>query len=295
MKLRKVILIAAAVLLCGCTQKPKEATPVSVLVPQGAPALAALELFDQEAVTVTTVSGSDPLSAELAKNDSGYDIVIAPLNLGAKLIEKGNTPFRLAAIITWGNLYIVGEDSYQNGEAFAAFGETAVPGKILTHYADVENVTYFNSVQDVQAQLLSGKVKAGLLAEPAVTATIAKAKEKGKAFTVLKDLQEASSEDGQKGYPQAAIFVKSGSEDAAQETLDTISAFLAKGTSDEERIKALIEKAGTDNLGIPSAETAIASWERQNLKYVNADEVQNDIAAFLELFNITFDAGMLME
>lgn len=291
-RLNKLLFITLLFGLCACTGNEKQTEPVSVLAPQGAPALATLSLSDQEAVTVDYVSGSDPLSAELIKSDSTYDVIIAPINLGTKLMEKGNTPYRLAAVITWGNLYIVGENSYQNGDAFAAFGETAVPGKILNHYADIKNVTYFSSVQDVQAQLLSGKVKAGLLAEPAATATIAKAKENGKTLAVLQDLQEKETLDGQRGYPQAAIFVKDSAK--AKTVLADIEQFLKEGCQNQDQVSTWIEAIGPEQLGIPNANIALSTWERQNLKYVDAKTVKNDIAEFLKLFNITFQENMLI-
>lgn len=287
----KLLFATLLLCLCACANDSKT-EPISILAPQGAPALATLPFADQETVSVDYVSGSDPLSAELIKNDSVYDVIIAPINLGTKLMEKNNTPYRLAAVITWGNLYIVGEADYQNGDAFAAFGEAAVPGKILTHYADVKEVTYFSSVQDVQTQLLSGKAKAGLLAEPAATATIAKAKEKGKTLTILQNLQEKETVDGQKGYPQAAIFVKD--REKTETVLKNIEQLLNETASNEEQISAWIEQIGVEQLGIPNAKIALSTWERQNLKYVDANTVKNDIAEFLKLFQIVFHDNMLI-
>lgn len=291
-RMSKLLVVALLFGLCACTGKEKQTKPVSILAPQGAPALATLPFCDQETVTTDYVSGSDPLSAELIKNDSTYDVIIAPINLGTKLMEKENTPYRLAAVITWGNLYIVGENSYQNGDAFAAFGEAAVPGTILNHYADIENVTYFSSVQDVQAQLLSGKVKAGLLAEPAATATIAKAKEKGMTLAVLQDLQEKDTPDGQKGYPQAAVFVKD--MDKTKAVLADIEQFLNEGYQNQDQVSTWIEAIGPEQLGIPNAKIALSTWDRQNLKYADARTVKNDIAEFLKLFKITFQENMLI-
>lgn len=291
-RLGNLLVACLLVTLCACTKTDKGQETISVLVPQGAPALATLSLSDKENVTVDTVSGSDPLSAELIKSDGNYDVIIAPINLGAKLIEKEATPYRLAAIITWGNLYVVGDADYKNGDSFAAFGENAVPGKILSTYANVDNVTYFSSVQDVQAQLLSGKVKAGLLAEPAATATIAKAKEKGINLSVLIDLQEKETADQQKGYPQAAIFVKD--KDKTASVMQDIENFLNEGCKDEQKVSVYIEKIGTDKLGIPNAKIVLASWQRQNLKFVKADAATNDIAEFLNLFKIVFDDAMLI-
>ena len=191
MKCKRLFAALLVCLLAGCHNGSKKPEKIQVLVPQGAPALSVLSLYNSAYGDVTSVAGSDVLSVELAKNDGEYDVIIAPINLGAKMIEADSSAYRLTAVITWGNLYIVATDTYQNGDPFAAFGENAVPGKILNSYGMHENVTYYNSVQDVQAQLLSGKVQAGLLAEPAVSATIAKAKEQGISLSIIKDLQEA--------------------------------------------------------------------------------------------------------
>lgn len=295
MKLSKVwtIACASALLLAGCAQAPKEPQKISLLAPQGAPALATLSIYNNEYADVTTVSGSDPLTAELAKEDSEYDVIIAPINLGAKMMENDNTSYRMDAVITWGNLYIVGTEEYQDGDEFAAFGENAVPGKILTKQGFTENVTYFSGVQDVQAQLLSGKFKAGLMAEPAATATISKAKEQDISLKVLKDLQEEETVNGQKGYPQAAIFVKKGSEAKAGDALAEIASFLNEGAKDTDKVISLIDAAGADTLGVPNANISVASWQRQNLKYVKAADVKEEITSFLALFNITFSDDML--
>lgn len=293
MKLKKIATaLVALALMAGCSQAPKEPEKINVLAPQGAPALATVSIYNNEYASVTTVSGSDPLTAELAKSDSAYDVIIAPINLGAKMIEGGNTDYRMAAVVTWGNLYIVGTAEYKEEEPFAAFGEKAVPGKILSKYG-YDNVTYFSSVQDVQAQLLSGKFQAGLMAEPAATATINKAKEQGITLKVLKDLQEETTASGLKGYPQAAIFVKASSAEKVDDALTKIETFLNEEASDQEALTTLIETAGVENLGVPNAKIAVASWERQNLHYVKANDAKTEIMEFLKLFNITFDDNML--
>ena len=71
-----------------------------------------------------TVAGSDALLAALSKKDSEYDAVVAPINVGATLIEKEKTDYVLDSVVTWGNLYIVGTDESALSEEgmFAAFG-----------------------------------------------------------------------------------------------------------------------------------------------------------------------------
>ncbi len=294
MKRKYVWLALALCLIVGCHKQTSEPQKIEMLVPQGAPALATLSVFNTDYANVTTVAGSDVITAELAKQD-GYDVIIAPINLGAKMLESESSVYRLKAVITWGNLYIVATDTYQNGDPFAAFGENAVPGKILNRAGLHESITYYNSVQDVQAQLLSGKAKAGLLAEPALSATLAKAKEQGIRLSIIRDIQNDENSGETKGYPQAAIFVKQGSETNSANAIAEIERFLREDVQNTERITTLITDAGVENLGVPSAQLAITSWERQNIRFVNAADVKDEIETFLSLFDIRFDESMLSE
>lgn len=72
-----------------------------------------------------------------------------------------------------------------------------------------------------------------------------------------------------------------------------VEAFLNE-SRDEAEMKTMMEKVGLENLGIPSAEVALATWERQNLHYVAAEDARDEITAFLKLFDITFDSDMLI-
>lgn len=294
MKFFKSIILIGVLILSGC-QNTQDQAPVNVLVPQGATAMALLPLYGTQ-TTVETVAGTDLISAELVKADSKYDIIVAPVNLGAKLLEKGNTDYYIDSILTWGNLYTVGNEA---GGTFAAFGEEAVPGKILSITMPGTEAVFYNSAQDVQAQLLSGKAAGGMLAEPAATATIAKAKEQGIELKVIDDLQEIYKQtypSEHNGYPQAAIFVKKGSEDKVKDVLSSIETFdneTAIQTPDE--ITSIIDGQNlVETIGVPSSAIAQKTWTRQNIKFVKASEVQQELANFLKLFNITFDESMIL-
>ena len=116
-------ILSFTLVACATNQ---ESEAITVMTPMGATALSMLGLYDDEKVTIDTVDGSDALSAQLHKKD-GYDVIVAPINLGAKLISTGKTEYVLHSIVTWGNLYIVGTDEAaltQEGN-FAAFGEGA--------------------------------------------------------------------------------------------------------------------------------------------------------------------------
>lgn len=286
---------------CGASQNEE----VKILAPSGAPALGILGAFDAENVaSVETVSGSDVLQAELAKEDGEYDIIVAPSNLGMTLASKGADNYELAAVITWGNLYLVSADAdalEKEGE-LAAFGEGAVPQLVLEHALDIDalslNVTYHSAVSDAQAQLLSGKADVALLAEPAVTATIAKAKENGTQLQVIADLQQLYAEKNDtaadSGYPQAAIFVKKGESASLRSVLEQIETFANETSSDSDALSEKIEAVGADVLGVPSAAVALNSWERQNIRYVSAQDAKADLAQFAEIFGIDVDLDTLL-
>ena len=300
-RLMKALTAAALSLsLFGCGASQNE--EVKILAPSGAPALGILGAFDAENVaSVETVSGSDVLQAELAKEDGEYDIIVAPSNLGMTLASKGADNYELAAVITWGNLYLVSADAdalEKEGE-LAAFGEGAVPQLVLEHALDIDalslNVTYHS---DAQAQLLSGKADVALLAEPAVTATIAKAKENGTQLQVIADLQQLYAEKNDtaadSGYPQAAIFVKKGESASLRSVLEQIETFANETSSDSDALSEKIEAVGADVLGVPSAAVALNSWERQNIRYVSAQDAKADLAQFAEIFGIDVDLDTLL-
>ena len=188
----------------------------------------------------------------------------------------------------------------EDKDAFAVFGEKAVPQKVLNASMDLSTIkatpTYFNSVNDVQAQLLSGKASVGLMAEPAATATIAKAKEKGIELKIIKDLQKEYKEKNNlesSGYPQAALFVKKGSEDKVASYIEEAAKFANEtAPKDSDKIKAQVEAATVEKLGIPNAEIAVKTWERQNIHIKKATDVKTDIETFLKQFKLTLTDEM---
>ena len=102
--------------------------------------------------------------------------------------------YRLLGVITWGNLYLVGNTKLVDSELpLAMFGEGAVPQKVVENAVDLstlnKDIQYFNSVADVQVALLTEKASYGLLAEPLLTATLAKATQSDIELEVIYDIQ----------------------------------------------------------------------------------------------------------
>ncbi|MDD8048529.1 MAG: hypothetical protein PHH04_02885 [Thomasclavelia sp.] len=282
---------------CSSNSSSKKTTKnynVKVLTPSGAPSLAFSDCYEKitKKGSIEVTDGTDLLVSELSKGDSSdYDIIVAPVNLGAKLISAGKTTYKIAGVLTWGNLYLVGtsKDALNSTGELALFGEGAVPQKVYESAGIKTSLTptYYTSATGVQQELLSGKAQVGLLAEPLATVTIAKGKESGKNLQVVKDMQTAY---GKNGYPQAAVFVKS-----SKKTKDVTSDLKNWTNNGYKNLKSKLEKIGADKLGLPNNEVAIKTIKKQNIHYKDASKCTSDIKDFLKLFNIKYTKSMLID
>lgn len=273
-----------------------DTSTVKVLTPSGAPSLSTIPLI-KEGYDVEVVDGPDMLQAAFVNPSPEYDVIIAPTNLGMKLATAGKTDYRLMAIVTWGNFYLVANDEkiLESTDLIkvGAFGEQAVSGlvfnKLYPQYA--EQVEWYASVAECAAALTAGNIDLALLAEPVATATIAKNKENGKDLFIVADLQKEWSEAGQ-GFPQAGLFVRSENlkdnltfyeqmiVSMQQYTFDTDAS-----SSREELVKD-IETITPEVLGVPSAQIISKVWPRMNIHVDLTDTHVEELQDFLKLFGI---------
>lgn len=218
-------LIAALPFVCGAETAQK---PITVVSPNGAPGLALATLAAEQPENYTYVA-AETISAEFAKAEA--DFIIAPLNAGAKLFKAGKSTYKLAAVVTWGNLYFASQKENfsladMNGAAVTLFGEGTINSSVAL-YALTENgvtpgaVEYLAGAANTQALLLSDENAIVLTAEPALSAARLKS-DKITAFSV-NDLYKAAT--GFDGYTQAALFVKG---ELAENDPALVDEFLAK-------------------------------------------------------------------
>ncbi|MDP2812892.1 MAG: hypothetical protein Q8N92_00430 [Erysipelotrichaceae bacterium] len=296
MKIKIMLFLLLTLLITGCSVK--EETKLSILVPMGAPSIAVIPILKDDVHSINLVSGTDPLQAALISPNPQYDIIIAPVNLGATLISKNSSQYRLWGVVTWGNLYIVGENESVLKEegTLALFGENAVPQKIFDSVKSKIELTltpaYFPSVNDAQAQLLTQKVRAAMLAQPLAAATIAKAKESGKDLKIIANLQDLWKEStGTENYPQAAIFVLESSyksdKIAIENTIELMKSYVDTSWTQSSTLEADIVELTAEKLGLPSAKLVAGVFKGMNVKIQPALEVESELTAFLKLFGLT--------
>lgn len=273
----------------------------SVLAPTGAPGYALLPLADNDSVSLELVDGADSLQAAFVNPDPQYDVIVAPTNLGAKLISAGKTDYRLAAVVTTGNLYIVGtsEDVLSGTGTIALFGEQAVPGLVYKKLQPTTTMTeqWYNAVTDAQAALLGGQADAALLAEPAATATIAKGKEAGLSLTKVADLQQLWGDDG---YPMASLFIKEDTFNAHKDDMAQMIDVL-KNYADGVKSGNIDVAADLDGVSDPSVFGSVPSAmvaKTYTAMGINPDYArgqEESLQKFLDLFGVTLGDDAVLD
>ena len=103
--LYRILKILIALLALTCTACAEEYV-ITASAPSGAPALALATIAVENPDRFTFVA-AETISAEFANQNS--DFIIAPLNAGAKLYKAGKSTYKLAGVVSWGNLYIASQ------------------------------------------------------------------------------------------------------------------------------------------------------------------------------------------
>ncbi len=209
------VILFSMLLMVGCIDDSSK--KVSVIVPTGTPSLGiANVLNDKTLVDANIVSGSDPLIA--AFTNASYDVVVAPVNLGAKLYNANeNFSYILYKTIVWGNYYLVSNEEIATlesleGKTVLVFGKNSTPDVVLRTLISAKNINvnleYVDDVATANSYLLSGKADIIVSAEPSLTKMSA-----NKNFYTL-DLQKQWQQlTGSYSLPQAGIFIKKDSKD----------------------------------------------------------------------------------
>ena len=274
-----------SVLLTLCAIAPINADDeysVKVSAPNGAPALAVATLAVEDPDSYTFVA-ADTIAAEFANKTA--DFIIAPLNAGAKLYKAGKSDYKLAAVVTWGNLYIASQKADFalediNGAAITLFGENTINASVVL-YALAENglepasVEYLAGAANTQSLLLTDENAIVVTAEPALTA--AKMKNDAISSYAVNDLLKAAN--GFDGYTQAGLFVSAAAlenhPEAVAEYLNKAEEAVGKSETD---VAAVAEAAVALEI-LPNAKVAAAAIPNCAIRYMSAADAKEQVEA----------------
>ena len=165
----------------ACKEKPVEEKeePIKVLLPNGTPMMAIGNVYNNiDDFEFEVVNGQDPLQAAFLEGK--YDIIIAPFNLGAKLFLAGKSTYKLEAVITTNNTYIMSRTELADitsidGKTVMVYGVGSSPwlgykAVVDKYELNTTEVTQ-TSASDVATLFASGSTDADyfLGAEPNIT------------------------------------------------------------------------------------------------------------------------------
>ena len=203
-----LLVLVVSVFFIGC----KEKEDPYLLTPEGIPLVAIGGAVDE--FNVTTTPGPQVLQSELVQDN--YDVIIAPVTLGAQLSIKGSINYKMAAVITFDNMYIIARSdkalssiSDLEGKTLYAYGQNQ-PSDIMLKYALEKSsvnctIEYADSVATVvSSYFMPGNADYALVAEPYLSKVKQKLDVKViDVAEVLRNLDEGSVDF----VPQAAIYV----------------------------------------------------------------------------------------
>ena len=291
----KLIILSMVALLSGCAKSYQH--NLSIITPTGAPALA----FYNLAKDANFESNSDASAIVPMMKQGLKDIVVLPTNVGVNAIVNQQVDYKIAATITFGNLFVASTGHDDDGimdkdDYIILFQQGSVPDLIFhSVYGDElnEGIHYVGNVQFAAQCLMSGKdvtssnedVDYVLIAEPAFS-TVRSKKENVKEYANLQT--SYISKYGSAIY-QASIFVKNGVD--ASTFLSSLEADINNVLTNPHLFvekTAGIEKP-QDLLGVAPAmaESVTKNNNRMGLGYKYAKNNKGAIDKFLSIFGIS--------
>jgi len=175
--------------------------------PNGAPALTVCALKDN-------VQLVDPATIAASFTREEADFIIAPINAGAKLFKAGKSTYRLAAVVTWGNLVFASRipdfsAEMINGHELILFGENTINASVALYVLQEMGITpaavsYLASAQETQRKVVEDADAIVMTAEPAATA----AKMANADISTVSVSALFMQLTGSEGFAQAGLFVR---------------------------------------------------------------------------------------
>jgi len=288
----------------------KEEKEVSILVPNGTPALSQMYIEANKAnynYKVDVVNGADTLAA--AFTSKSYDFIYAPLNLGAKLYVKTKN-YKLLALTVNCNYYFVTASTTEDifdinqfiGKDIYIFGEAAMSGILARLILETNgkytlsdlNITYVSSVADSQSAFIAASNKANticLVAEPSLSVL----KTKVADIKTISLTDEYAKINSDFEMPQAAVFVRSDiDKDVANRYLGYLEESIGLISSD---VNGSAELGSTLYTSF-TKEVLEVALPNSSIKFTKASDAKTACKAFFKMlddYNTTLIGGEVDE
>lgn len=278
-RLCSLILVAVMMLTMSIVSHADEYV-VKVSSPSGAPGLALVTLAVQSPENYTYLT-AETITAEFANETA--DFIIAPLNAGAKLYKAGKSTYQLAAIVSWGNLFLASQrENFAlediNGGVITMFGEKTINSSIAKFVLaengiTPDNIEYLAGASNTQKLMLSDAQAIVLTAEPALTA----ARMKNDKITAyfINELYKAVT--GHDGFTQAALFVRKQTLENHPEVVDNYLKLVEESCDKcATDIETVAEAAAKMEI-LPNKKVAMLAIPNCSIRYMRALDAREQI------------------
>ena len=289
-----VFALLPLVLLCSCESNEK--LTLTVACPSGAPALSMYEHLRDENVEI---SNAQTVSSYFQAGSK--DIIILPTNAGAKMIQKTNAPYKLAATVTFGNFFLAstGNDSnntLDKDDYVVVFQQNNIPDLLFKYVygTDYTNVHYVADVNAASRCLISGKNESDSNAEAAYVLVaqpvLSVALQQNTNASIYSNIQELyKSKSGGKRITQASIFVNNSvnekkARNFLREIKDDVEDLLHEPSELDEAIResGLESETVASKIGNPTIiKNLLQNGNTIGIGFQWADVNKSDIDAFL--------------
>lgn len=294
---KKLFILGAGIVLAlsACGNQNNTTTVVDdynlkISTPNGAPLIAisgAVEKSDVTEGNLKLIADTTTLPAIFQAGTE--DIIVAPVNVGAKLYNAGGSKYKLASVITWGNTYFTsGKENFKlddlKNQEVTLFGKNSINAGIAKYVLDKKGITFTekypetDAVSSIKTILENDPNEMVMIAEPVLTVTTASVKTNKNATLTSYSISNLYKEITNHDYPQAAIFVNPDSYDLHKNKFDEF--FNAVETTCSEALTKTSEVATKANsLGVPQGAAVLTkAIPGCGIKYVKASDAKADIA-----------------
>lgn len=302
---KALLLLVPALLLTGCKSAEDYKLSLSVVTPSGAPSVCFYKyVADESKVEVRSPEEASGIAAYM--QTGAKDVIVLPTNAGIQQIKNG-AQYKIAANITFGNLFIAATGHDDNGvmdgdDYVVLIQQNNVPDKLFQYcYGDLglTNTHYLAQASNVKNVVATGKnpedentnVDYVLVAEPAFAA----GKAQNANATQYASLQEVyKTKSGGKEITQASVFIKNS---VSKEDGDAFLAQLEKDINEFVTNPSVIDSyvAGFDDVqfaakfGVGKAQllkTLTTNGNRMGVGFKNAKANKANIDQFLKLWPV---------
>lgn len=284
----------------GQTQQEKvDMITVDVGVLRGPSAISIVKMIDENPsfsdrvkINYTVEQSPEVLSSKLLSEEMEFAAI--PTNTAAILYNKG-VPYQLAAVNTWGVMYLVSSDAAVNswsdlkGREIGAVSKGAASDVVFKYLLSQNGInpdqdvtlTYSPSPVELAQLVIAGKTKIAALPEPWVSLVLSKNPQAQIKLDLQQEWSKKAGEDV--ALPQTCLVVN---RNFASEYPEFVDAFLREYKSsiiwvnnDNTAAAALLKK---HDLGIP-ADLAQAAIPRCNLQFMNGQRAKPAVDGFLKI------------